>query len=69
MGYVKKEKTDKEMAAEFRELYQKRGVSDVEAYLVYLRNQKEIKLNASKARVEEAEQEINVIEQMLGGKI
>ena len=69
MGYIKKEKTNKEMAGEFRELYLKRGVTDAEAYLVYLRKQKEIKLNASKARVKEAEQEIRVIEQMLEGKI
>lgn len=69
MVYVKKEKTDKEMAEEFRELYLKRGVTDAEAYLVYLRKQKEIKLNASKGRVKEAEQEIDVIEQMLEGKL
>ena len=69
MGYVKKEKTDKEMAQEFRELMQKRGIADTEAYLVYLRAQKEQKLNASRARVKEAEQEINVIELMLEEKI
>lgn len=69
MGYVKEERTDKEMAQEFRELMQKRGIMDTETYLVYLRHQKEIKLNASKGRVKEAEQEINVIEQMLGGKL
>ena len=70
MGYIKKEKTDKEMAQEFRiELMQKRGITDTETYLVYLRKQKEIKLNASRGRVKEAEQEIRVIEEMLGGKL
>jgi len=69
MGYVKKEKTDKEMAQEFRELMQKRGIADTEAYLVYLRAQKEQKLNASRARAIEAEREIRVIELMLEEKI
>ena len=65
-----KEKTDKEMAQSFRiELMEKRGITETETYLVYLRKQKEIKLNASKARVKEAEQEIRVIELMLEGKI
>jgi len=67
MGYVKKEKTDKEMAQEFRELMQKRGITDSEGYLVYLRAQKEQKLNASRARVKEAETEILTIERMLEG--
>ena len=69
MGYIKKKKTDKEMAGEFRELYLKRGVTDAGAYLVYLRKQKGIKLNTSYARVNEAEQEIRVIGLMLEGKI
>ena len=69
MGYIKKERTDEEVEQEFRELMQKRGIADTEAYLVYLRKQKELKLNASKARVKEAEQEIRVIELMLEGKL
>ena len=70
MGYIKKERTDKEMAQDFRiELMEKRGITDTESYLVYLRKQKEIKLNASKGRVKEAKQEISVIEQMLEGKL
>ena len=70
MGYIKKERTDKEMAQDFRiELMEKRGITDTESYLIYLRKQKGIKLNASKARVKEAEQEIRVIELMLEGKI
>ena len=69
MEYLKKEKRDKEIAQEFRELMQKRGIMDTDKYLVYLRAQKEQKLNASKARAKEAEQEISVIEQMLEGKI
>ena len=67
MGYIKKEKTDKEIAQEFRELMQKRGITDMEKYLIYLRAQKGQKLNASLARAKEAEIEILTIEGMLEG--
>jgi len=57
------------MAQEFRELMQKRGITDTEGYLVYLRTQKIQKRNASNERAVEAAREISIIEQMLEGKI
>ena len=63
------EKGDKKIAQSFCEAMQKRNITDTEAYLVYLRDQKVKKRNASKARAIEAEREIRVIELMLEGKL
>ena len=63
------EKGDKEIAQSFREAMQRRNITDTEAQLVYLRNQKIKKRDASRARAIEAEREIRVIELMLEGKI
>ena len=69
MRHVKKDKTDKKMAQEFRELMQKRGITDEEKYLVYLIAQKIQKRDASRARMNEAEREIYVCDRMLEGVI
>jgi hypothetical protein len=74
MGYMKKEeekeiKSELEMAREFRELAQKRGITDVENYWDYLHSQKMQKFNASEKRMLEADQEMKVLEKMLRGEL
>ena len=63
------EKGDKEIAQSFREAMQKRNITDTEGHLIYLRNQKIKKRDASRARAIEAEREIRVIDLMQEGKV
>ena len=63
------EKENKKIAQSFREAMQKRNITDTEAQLIYLRDQKIKKKNASLARAKEAEREIDIIGLMLEGKI
>ena len=62
-------KGDKELAQSFREAMQRRNITDTEAQLIYLRNQKIKKRDASRARAIEAEKEIRVIDKMLEGTL
>lgn len=63
------EKEKKKIAQSFREAMQKRNITDTKAQLIYLRDQKIKKKNASLARAKEAEREIDIIGLMLEGKI
>lgn len=62
-------KPDSEIAYDIQEFMRTRGIKDKQAYLLFLHNQKEKKLDASLARMEKAEGEIRVIDMMLGGEI
>lgn len=66
---MESEKGDKEIAQGFREAAQKRNITDMEGHLVWLRDQKIKKRDASRARAIKAEREIGVIDLMLEGKV
>ncbi len=69
MAYRKEEKSEAELAREFRELAQGRGITDMKAYLEYLHKQKMQKYNASEERMNEADREMKVLEKMLRGEL
>ena len=58
-------KTEEEIADGILKGIENRGIKDTKAFLSYLRDQKIKKREASKARVTEAEMEIEVIDKML----
>lgn len=62
-------KSETEIAKEIKELMQKRGITNQKAYLDYLKEQKEIKRDKSRARMEEAKLELKVIEKMERGEL
>ena len=62
-------KTEEEIARGIFNSMQRRNIKNTRTQLIYLHNQKEKKLNASLARMEKAEGEIQVIDKMLEGTI
>lgn len=58
-------KTEEDVERGIRDSMQKRHITATKKHLVFLRNQKITKRDASKARVVEAELEITVIDRML----
>jgi len=69
MAYQKEEKSEVELAREFRELAQGRGITDLMKYWEYIHKQKMQKYNASEARMQEAEREMKVLEKMLRSEL
>lgn len=59
------QKSEEEVERGIRDSMQKRHITATQAHLEFLRNQKIKKRDASKARVSEAEMEIQVIDRML----
>lgn len=62
-------KSEDSIAKEFRELMQKRGITEHDKYLNYLIEQKETKRAKSEARMREAELEKVVLEKMKMGEL
>lgn len=62
-------KSENAIAKEFRELMQKRGITEHDKYLNYLIEQKEVKRAKSEARMREAELEKKVLEKMKRGEL
>ncbi|MBC8521267.1 MAG: hypothetical protein H8D26_04665 [Methanomicrobia archaeon] len=62
-------KSESSIAREFRELMQRRGIAESNAYLDYLIEQKETKRAKSEARMREAELEKEVMEKMKRGEL
>lgn len=66
---TKNSKREKEIAQGIRNDMKKRNITDTQAQLLYLRDQKVKKRDANQARVNKAEMEIRVIDKMWGGEI
>ena len=64
---MKGEKSEEDFAREIREMMKRKNIKKTDDYLRYLQEQKELKRDAAKKRVEEAEWEINVIRKMRKG--
>ena len=69
MKKEEKLKSELKMAREFRELAQRRKITDVEKYWDYLHSQKMQKYNANEERMLEADQEMKVLEKMKRGEL
>ena len=66
---TKNSKEEKEIAQGIRNDMKRRNITDTQAQLLYLRDQKTKKRDANQARVNKVEMEIRVIEKMWGGVI
>ena len=66
---ISRGRTEEEYAREIRELMERKHIKKTDEYLSFLQDQKVLKLNAAKKRVEEAEWEIGVIEKMRRGEL
>ena len=62
-------RTEEGYAREIRKLMERKHIKKTDEYLSFLQGQKELKRNAAKKRVEEAEWEIGVIEKMRRGEL
>jgi len=66
---ISRGRTEEEYAREIRELMERKHIKKTDEYLSFLQDQKILKLNAAKKRVDEAEWEIGVIEKMRRGEL
>jgi len=62
-------RTEEGYAREIRKLMERKHIKKTDEYLSFLQDQKLLKLNAAKKRVEEAEWEIGVIKKMRRGEL
>jgi len=66
---ISRGRTEEGYAREIRKLMERKHIKKTDEYLSFLQDQKVLKLNAAKKRVEEAEWEIGVIEKMRRGEL
>ena len=66
---TKNSKEEKEIAQGIRNAMKRRNITDTQAQLLYLRDQKIKKRDANQVRVNKAEMEIRVIEKMWEGAL
>jgi len=66
---ISRGRTEEGYAREIRELMERKHIKKTDEYLSFLQDQKILKLNAAKKRVDEAEWEIGVIEKMRRGEL
>ena len=66
---ISRGRTEEEYAKRIREYMEKKRIKKTDAYLGFLQGQKELKRNAAKKKMDEAEWEIGVIEKMRRGEL
>jgi len=66
---ISRGRTEEGYAREIKELMGRKHIKRTDEYLSFLRGQKELKRNAAKKRLEEAEWEIRVIEKIMRGEL
>ena len=66
---MEEKESELKIAKGIHELMRRRSITNTEAYLAYLKEQKQTKRKKSEARMEEAELELRVIEKMERGEL
>jgi len=66
---ISRGRTEEGYAREIRELMERKHIKKTDEYLSFLQGQKELKRNAAKKKMDEAEWEIGVIEKMRRGEL
>ena len=66
---MEEKNSELKVAKGIRELMQRRSITNTEAYLAYMEEQKETKRKKSEARMQEAEVELSAIRKMRRGEL